>query len=89
MSDRTSILRSRYGELITAEDLTEILRYRSVTALLKANERGVLPVPLVKLPGRKGWFATASAVAQFFDEVDYRLSERSMEIRRLRTQKVR
>lgn len=67
---RENIYRRQYGELLTASDVAKILRYPSAAAVLKARERGTLPVQMAKLPGRKGWFATARSVAEILDEID-------------------
>ena len=60
----------RYGQLLTLSDLTDVLRYPSVQALRKARIRGQLPIELVKFPNRRGWFATARAVAALLEQVD-------------------
>ncbi len=60
----------RYGQLLTLTDLTEVLRYPSVQALRKARIRGRLPLELVQFPNRRGWFATARAVAELLERLD-------------------
>jgi len=67
---RENNLRERYGELLTLADLADLFRYPSSQALLKARSRGQLSVPLIKFPNRRGWFATARAVAEFLDRID-------------------
>lgn len=63
-AEREAALRKRYGEVLTLPDLADILRYPSVGAIRKARSRGQLPLALVQMPPRRGWFATAEAVAE-------------------------
>lgn len=57
-------LRRRFGDVLTLSDLAAVLKYPSVGAILKARSRGRLPLTLVQMPPRRGWFATAAAVAE-------------------------
>lgn len=70
LRSREGILRERYGELLTLAELANLFRYPSSQALLKARARGQLAVPLIKFPNRRGWFATARAVADYLDRID-------------------
>ncbi len=72
---RENLLRARYGELLTPEDLAEVLHYPSGEAVLKARSRGVLPVPLGRFPHRRGWYATPRAVARCLDDFEAQLTE--------------
>ncbi len=68
---RELVLRERYGELLTLADIAEVLRYPSQQAVRRAHARGLLPLELVRFPGRRrGWFATARTVAALLDEMD-------------------
>ncbi len=68
---RELALRERYGELLTLADIAEVFRYPSEQAVRRAHSRGLLPVELVRFPGRRrGWFATARTVAALLDELD-------------------
>jgi len=69
-SERARVLRERFGELLTLKDLAVVLRYPSVAAVRKARLRGQLPIKLVQLPPRRGWFATPETVAEFLDGLD-------------------
>jgi hypothetical protein len=69
-SPREDNLRQRYGEVLTITDLADLFRYPSSQALLKAKARGQFLVPLIKFPKRRGWFATARAVAEFLDSME-------------------
>lgn len=63
-AEREAALRERFGDLLTLSDLAIVLRYPSVGAIRKARSRGQLPIHLVQMPPRRGWFATAGAVAE-------------------------
>jgi hypothetical protein len=63
-AQREAALRERFGDVLTLSDLAIVLRYPSVGAIRKARWRGQLPVPLVQMPPRRGWFATAESVAE-------------------------
>lgn len=69
-SERERALEQRYGELLTLADVAKILRFPSTQAVLKARTRGRLPIPLVKMPNRRGWFATVRSVAHLLDTLD-------------------
>lgn len=60
----------RYGELLSLADLAEVLRYPSVPAVRQARLRGSLAVHTQQIRGRKGWFATAKAVARYLEVLD-------------------
>jgi len=60
----------RYGLLMTLTDVAEALRYPSTQAARKARLRGALPVQLVQIPNRRGWWAMTRAVAQFLDSLE-------------------
>ena len=64
-----STLVARYGPLMTLRDVAEILRYPSLPAARKARLRGKFPVQLVKLPNRRGWWATTRAVADYLESI--------------------
>lgn len=69
--DRTAeYLRARYGELLTIEEVTEVLRYKTVAAVRKAHSRGTLPVALYRFKGRFGYFARADEVAECIEKMD-------------------
>lgn len=69
-SDRERMLCEKYGEILTLADIAKVLRFPSRQAVLKAHLRGRLPISLVKVPNRRGWFATARAIANLLDELD-------------------
>jgi hypothetical protein len=63
-AEREATLRERFGDVLTLSELAAVLRYPSVGAIRKARSRGQLPVAVVQMPPRRGWFATAEAVAE-------------------------
>jgi len=69
-SEREAALRTSYGELLGLADLSAVLRYPSVQAIQKARIRGTLKVPTFQIAGRRGWYATARAVAEYLDGLD-------------------
>lgn len=69
-SENLRMLRDRYGDVLTMSDLAVVLRYPSVAAIRKARERGRLPVTAVRIPHRRGWFVTATAVAELLQALD-------------------
>lgn len=69
-SKREMALRARYGELLGLADLAIALRYPSVQAVQKARIRGTLKVPTFHIPGRRGWYSTVRAVAEYLDQLD-------------------
>jgi hypothetical protein len=56
-----------FGAIVSAPDAAKLLGYRSTEALRQARHRCRLPVPMFKIPGRRGWFAAATAVAAWLD----------------------
>lgn len=67
-------LREDFGALLTQTDLARLLRYPTVQAVRKARARGNLAIPMFQLPMRRGWFATARAVAEFLARLEQRPS---------------
>ena len=67
---REAEFRVRFGDLLTLADVAALLRYPSLLAARKALARGQLPVKLVRLPNRRGWFTPVGAVARFLDELE-------------------
>jgi hypothetical protein len=65
-------LREDFGALLTQADLARLLRYPTVQAVRKARARGNLAIPMFQLPMRRGWFATARAVAEFLATLEQR-----------------
>lgn len=53
----------RYGPLLPSAALPRILGYPTASAFRQAVARGTVPVPVFKIPTRRGWFALASEVA--------------------------
>lgn len=53
----------RNGELMTGEPLRRSMGYRSERSFARAIKEGTVPVPLIALTGRRGWFARTRDVA--------------------------
>lgn len=64
------VLRGRYGELLTLNELAEVLRYKTSDAVRKSYMRGSLPVDLYRFPRKKGWFAKVAEVAECIDSME-------------------
>lgn len=60
----------RYGPLLTTQEVAEVLRFRSPQAVLKARTRGNLPVPMTRLPSRRGWFMSSHGLAKYLADVE-------------------
>lgn len=58
-------LTSRYGPLIGGTDLWRLLGYASGEAFRQAAKRGCLPVPIIRIPHRRGRFALAIDIARW------------------------
>jgi len=52
-----------YGPLLSSADLIKVLNYPSANAYCQAAVRGTMPVPLLRIPNRRGKFALARDVA--------------------------
>lgn len=52
------------------DELAVVLRYPSRDALIQARRRGQIPIDLIRLPRRRGLFATATAVASFLNDIE-------------------
>jgi len=60
---RLLALRARYGELLQLEDVADVFKYPTVSAVRKANSRGTLPVKLYRFPNKSGFYAKVDEVA--------------------------
>jgi hypothetical protein len=58
-------LLAKNGELMTGECLRRSMGYRSERSFARAVKDGTVPVPLISLPGRRGWFARTRDVADW------------------------
>ena len=72
---RESALVRRYGELLRPSELAFELKYPSAGALLKSHERGRLPIPLIRVPGRRGLFASTRALARLINDCESRSAQ--------------
>lgn len=58
----------RYGLLLSSTDLAKVLGYPSANAYCQAVVRGTVPVPLLRIPNRRGKFALARDVAVWLSQ---------------------
>ena len=70
ISERVASLRTQYGELLTLEEVAEVFKYRTVSAVRKAHSRKTLPVHLYRFPGRAGYYAKTDEVAESIDRMN-------------------
>ena len=66
-TERLNASRQRYGEILSLDQVAEFYRYPSIQAVRKAYQRGRLPVALHKFPGKAGFFAKATDIAESLD----------------------
>jgi hypothetical protein len=73
-SDTTTLrelqLTAQFGGLLSTSDIAQVLRYRTPQAVRKARIRGALAIPMRRLPGRRGLYATARAVAVYLEDLN-------------------
>ncbi len=67
--DTLTYLREKYGQLLTIEEVAEVLRYRTVAAVRKAHARKTLPISLYRFNGRSGYLARADEVAACIEKM--------------------
>jgi hypothetical protein len=48
--------------IMNAAETSRYLGFASTNALLRARKRGLLPIEMFQIPGRRGWFAATRAV---------------------------
>ena len=58
-----------HGEVCDINEAARILKYPSAQALQKAMKRAKAPVRLVKMPNRRGLFASTRALARYLDDL--------------------
>ena len=70
VSERLVYLREKYGDLLRIEEVAEVFRYKTVSAVRKAHSRKTLPVTLYRFNGRSGYFARADEVAESIEKMN-------------------
>ena len=58
-------LLARHGELMDAAALTDLLKFGTDRSFRRAAAKGVLPVRVFHVSGRRGWFALTRDVARW------------------------
>lgn len=66
-STRIGRIMHRYGELLTCDEVAQVLKYSSAAAVRQAHSSGKLPVRLFRIPGRRPLYAEATEVANVID----------------------
>lgn len=56
---------SRYGPTISGQDLYAALGFKSYAAFHRSKQRGEIGVRVFTLPGRRGWFALTTEIAEW------------------------
>ena len=51
--------------LLTVNDLKQALNYSSSAAIHQAVAKGIFPIPVFKMPNRRGHFALTEVVAKY------------------------
>lgn len=55
----------KYGFMVSGEELSQILGYPTRAAFRQAIVRGTVPIPVFKLPNRRGRFALVKDISLF------------------------
>lgn len=66
---REERLREKYGELLSLEALVEAFGAKSRHSIRRACETGRLPVELIRVPFRRGVFASVRDVARAMETI--------------------
>lgn len=53
--------------ILSAAETARVMGFPSAEALTKARQTGRLPIPMFKLPGRRGWFAARHVVKAWLE----------------------
>jgi len=67
---RIKALREKYGEILTLEEIVELLKYKTIGAVRKAHARGVLPVKLYRFPNKAGYYAKVEEVSESIEKME-------------------
>jgi len=57
-----------HGLILSAGTAARVLGFSSTDALRLARSRGRLQIPMFRVDGRRGWFASTRDVAQWLDQ---------------------
>ena len=61
-------LLKEHGPFLPASVTAKVLGFKSTEALRQARSRQQLPVPMFAIEGRRGWFASTTAVAAWIEQ---------------------
>lgn len=62
-------LLERYGELLPGSAIRALLHFSSDRSFRRAAAKQALPIPVFRVPGRRGWFARTRDVVAWLDRV--------------------
>jgi len=67
LSQKIHWLVQEHGPLLDAAATAKAMGFRTSDALRQARRDGRLAIPMFKIPGRRGWFSSTHAVAEWLD----------------------
>lgn len=59
---------SRFGPLLTGQDLYSAIGYKTYSAFHRGQQRGEIGVHVFRIAGRRGWFALTVDIAKWLEE---------------------
>lgn len=62
-------LHDKYGDLMRLDEVATELKYPSVDAVRKSLSRGVLDLPVVRIPQRRGSFIKTKEVVNYLNKI--------------------
>lgn len=69
-NDMHAMLVRECGAVLDTATTARLMGYRSVEALRQARLQKRLPIEMFRIPHRRGWFASADAVARWLATVE-------------------
>lgn len=63
-------LHDKYGDLMCLEEVANELKFPSADAVRKSLSRGVLVLPIVKIPQRRGSFVKTKEVVNYLKSIN-------------------
>lgn len=55
--------------ILGASDTARLLGFRTTEALTRARISGRLPIPMFRVPGRRGWFAATQDIKVWLEDI--------------------
>lgn len=72
-SENLQAFQEKHG-LLPANAVANMLGFPTLQALQKARLRGTLPIALIQIPHRRGWFASRSDVIRYTTELKLQMA---------------